>query len=168
MEYKFQEITIRTSLQPGDIGYIIYLHGAMYHKEYGYSIAFETYVAQGFYEFYQQYDPQKDCIWVCEHNSAIIGFLLLMHRPNNAAQLRYFILLPSYRGIGLGKKLMELFMSCLEERGYQSAYLWTTHEQVLAALLYKRFGFRLTEEKKSTAFGKPLKEQKYEWALPNT
>lgn len=165
MEYKYQEITIRTDLQPGDIGYITYLHGSMYKQEYGYGISFEAYVAQGFYEFYQQYDPSRDCIWVCEHNNSIVGFLLLMHRPNNAAQLRYFILLPPYRGIGLGRKLMELFMNCLKDRGYQSAYLWTTHEQVLAALLYKRFGFQLTEEKKSTAFGKPLKEQKYELIL---
>lgn len=168
MEYKYQEITIRTDLKPGDIGYVTYLHGCMYKQEYGYSISFEAYVAQGFYEFYQQYDANKDCVWVCEHNDSIVGFLLLMHRPNNAAQLRYFILLPPYRGIGLGKKLMELFMNCLKERGYQSAYLWTTHEQVLAALLYKRFGFQLTEEKKSTAFGKPLKEQKYELTLPTT
>lgn len=165
MEYKYQEITIRTDLRPGDIGYITYLHGSMYKQEYGYSISFEAYVAQGFYEFYQQYDPNKDCVWVCEHNDSIVGFLLLMHRPGNTAQLRYFILLPPYRGIGLGRKLMELFMDCLKERGYQSAFLWTTHEQVLAALLYKRFGFQLTEEKKSTAFGKPLKEQKYELTL---
>jgi N-acetylglutamate synthase-like GNAT family acetyltransferase len=160
MEHK--EITIRTEIQPGDIGYITYLHGSLYKQEYGYSISFEAYVAQGFYEFYQQYDPSKDCVWICEHNGSIIGSLLLMHRSNRAAQLRYFILLPPYRGIGLGKRLMKLFMSCLKERGYQSAYLWTTNEQVLAALLYKRFGFQLTEEKNSTAFGKLVQEQKYE------
>lgn len=45
MVYKYQEITIRTNLQPGDIVYIIHLHGAMYNKEYGYNIAFKTYVA---------------------------------------------------------------------------------------------------------------------------
>lgn len=168
MEYKYQEVTIRTDLQSGDIGYITYLHGSMYKQEYGYSLSFEAYVAQGLYEFYQQYDPNKDYVWVCEHNGLIIGSLFLMHRPNNAAQLRYFILLPPYRGIGLGKKLMELFMNCLKERGYQSAYLLTTHEQVLAALLYKRFGFQLTEENRSTAFGKPLKIQKYELILPIT
>lgn len=165
MEYQYQDITIRTQLQPGDIGYITHLHGSLYDKEYGYSIAFETYVAQGFYEFYQQYNSEKDCVWVCEHKGAIVGFLLLMHRPGNAAQLRYFILLPEYRGIGLGKKLLALFMSGLKEHGYQSAYLWTTHEQEQAATLYKRFGFQLTEEKASTAFGKPLKEQKYELLL---
>ncbi len=31
-----------------------------------------------------------------------------------------------------------------------------------AAALYRRYGFRLTEEKPSTAFGRPLREQRYD------
>ena len=85
-----------------------------------------------------------------------------MHRENTAAQLRYFLLLPEFRGIGLGKKLMELFMKHLKDKGYASAYLWTTNEQKEAAELYKKYGFVLTEEKPSSAFGKPLIEQRYE------
>lgn len=165
METEFKGISIRTHLKSGDIGYIIYLHGSLYKKEYNYSIAFETYVAKGFYEFYSQYDPDKDGVWVCEHNNRIIGFLLLMHRENTAAQLRYFILLPQYRGIGVGKKLMELFMHWLKEHDYHSCYLWTTNEQLEAAELYKKLGFQLVEEHESTAFGKLLKEQKYELIL---
>ena len=155
-------ITIRTELRPGDIGYIIYLHGYLYKKEYDYGIAFEAYVARGLYEFYKQYDPKKDRIWICEHEDKIVGFMLLMHRENNAAQLRYFILEPLYRGIGLGKKMMKLYMEYLREAGFKSSYLWTTNELGAAASLYKRFGFSLTEEKPSEAFGKPLYEQKYE------
>ena len=147
------------------MGYIIYLHGRLYKKEYDYGIPFETYVAQGFCEFYQQYDPQRDCIWICEAKHNIIGFLLLMHRANNAAQLRFFIILPQYRGIGLGKKLMELYLQWMREHQYQSAYLWTTHEQQEAAALYKKYGFTLTEQHESTSFGKPLIEQRYELLL---
>jgi ribosomal protein S18 acetylase RimI-like enzyme len=154
-------ISIRTTLQPGDIGYITYLHGSLYKEEYNYGIAFEAYVAQGLAEFYQQYDPQKDAVWICEHNNKIVGFLLLMHR-GTAAQLRYFILAKGYRGIGLGSKLMKLYMQFLREKGYVSSYLWTTHELDAAAHLYKKYGFVLTEEKESTAFGKPLKEQRYD------
>jgi ribosomal protein S18 acetylase RimI-like enzyme len=157
-------ITIRTELQPGDIGYIIHRHGALYKKEYGYGIAFETYVAAGLYEFYQNYDPAKDRVWISEHNGTIIGFLLLMHRPGNAAQLRYFLIEPEYRGIGLGKKLLDMYMEFYRSCGYSSTYLWTTHEQDAAAALYKRRGFILTDEKDSSAFGKPLKEQRYELA----
>lgn len=161
-EITLNDISIRTDLRPGDIGYVIYLHANLYHKEYEFGISFEAYVAKGLYEFYEHYDPLRDRVWVCEHQNKIIGFLLLMHRENNTAQLRYFLLEPAYRGIGLGKKMMNLYMDHLRETGYQRSYLWTTNEQGAAALLYKRAGFILTEEKPSEAFGKPLYEQKYE------
>ncbi len=161
-----KDINIRTILQPGDIGYITYLHGHLYKQEYNYGIEFETYVAQGLYEFYNQFDEQKDRVWICEYEGKIIGFLLLIHRGDTTAQLRYFILLPAYRGIGLGKKLMQLYMDFFKKAGYTNCYLWTTHEQETAAWLYRRWGFILTEEKESTAFGKPLKEQRYDLKLP--
>ena len=156
------DITIRTELRPGDIGMVIHLHGRLYKEEYDFGVLFETYVAEGLCEFYRQYDPARDRVWICEHGAAMVGFLLLMHRGEDAAQLRYFILEPAYRGIGLGKKLMELFMQHLREKGFRRAYLWTTHELGTAASLYKRHGFVLVEEKASEAFGKSLYEQKYE------
>jgi len=159
-EIKLSDITIRTELKPGDIGYVIYLHGHLYKKECNYGIEFETYVAAGLAEFYQEYDEKKDRVWVCEHENKIIGFLLLMHR-GEAAQLRYFILEPEYRGIGLGNKLMNLYMDCLKECNYKSSFLLTTDELPASAHLYKKFGFKLTEEEPSTAFGKPVRLQRY-------
>jgi ribosomal protein S18 acetylase RimI-like enzyme len=156
------DITIRTILQPGDIGYVIYLNGALYKQEYDYGISFEVYVAEGLCEFYHHYDPAKDRVWIAEHNGRMVGFILLMHRPQ-AAQLRYFIIHPDYRGIGLGKKLMELYMEFLVQCGYTASYLWTTGELSTAASLYRRHGFTLTEEKPSTAFGKAVVEQRYDW-----
>jgi GNAT superfamily N-acetyltransferase len=159
------DITIRTVLQPGDIGYVVYMHGALYGREYHYGIQFETYVAKGLCEFYEKYDPKRNRVWVCEHNSKMIGFLLLMDRKE-AAQLRYFLIEPDYRGIGLGSKLLNMYMDFLRECGYKGSYLWTTYELTTAASLYKRFGFQLTEEKESTSFGKPLMEQRYDLVLP--
>jgi peptidyl-dipeptidase Dcp len=159
------DIKIRTELRPGDIGYVTYLHGKLYSTEHNFGISFESYVASGLHDFYQQYDKAKDRVWVCEHENNIVGFLLLMHRPGNAAQLRYFILLPEYRGIGLGRKLMNLFMDFFHEKGYRSAFLWTTSGLPAAAHLYKSKGFILTEEIDSTAFGIPLKEQRHDLIL---
>jgi peptidyl-dipeptidase Dcp len=163
VEIRLEDISIRNTLIPGDLGYVIHLHGLLYGIEYGYGIEFETYVALGIYEFYKNYDSKKDRVWICEHNKKIIGFLLLIHRENNAAQLRYFLIKPEYRGIGLGKKLMALFMDFLHSHHYRSAYLWTTHELSVSAFLYRRHGFKLSEEKESTTFGKPLREQRYDW-----
>ena len=160
------DIAIRNEIRPGDLGYLIHLHGLLYSQEYGYGIRFETYVAEGVAEFYENYDPDRDGVWICEHAGRMIGFLLTMHRGMYSAQLRYFLISPEYRGIGLGKQLMQLSMEFLTEHRYRSAYLWTTHELYVAASLYKRHGFALAEEKPSTAFGKPLREQRYDLVLP--
>ena len=159
------DISISNDLRPGDLGYVIYLHGALYGKEYGYGVQFESYVAKGLCEFYEKYDPTRNRVWVCQHNHRMMGFLLLMDR-GESAQLRYFLIEPEYRGIGLGSKLLDLYMDFLRECDYKASYLWTTHELSIAAFLYKRLGFQLTEEKESTAFGKPLTEQRYDLILP--
>src|SRR6185437_4486339 len=41
------EVTIRTMLQPGDLGYIAYIHGRIYDQESAYGIGFESYVLKG-------------------------------------------------------------------------------------------------------------------------
>ena len=163
-EIKLENIHIRTQLRPGDIGYITYLHGHLYREEYNYGIEFEAYVAVGLAEFYNQYDPEKDCVWVCEHGNKIVGFLLLMHR-GEAAQLRYFIIEPLYRGIGLGNKLLGLYMDYLRQKNYKTSYLLTTDELPASAYLYRKYGFQLTHQKPSTAFGKAVMEQRYEMVV---
>ena len=159
-----QEISIRTKLLPGDIGYVIHRHGALYAREYGFGLQFETYVAEGLCEFMERYDPATNRVWVCEHKGRMVGFLLLMNR-GEAAQLRYFLIEPEYRGMGLGSRLMTLFMEFLKACKYRAAYLWTTDELTAAARLYARAGFVLTEEKPSTAFGRPLTERRYDLKL---
>jgi GNAT superfamily N-acetyltransferase len=157
-------ISIRTELRPGDLGYMVYMHGVLYKREYNFGIQFETYVAKGLCEFYEKYNPERNRVWLCEHDNRIIGSLLLLDR-GKAAQLRYFLIEPEYRGIGLGSKLMQLYMDFLRECGYSESYLWTTHELTTAVSLYKRVGFKLTEEKESTTFGKPLREQRYDLSV---
>ena len=165
MNLTYKNIAIRTELKPGDLGYVVYRHGKLYAEENNYGIAFEAYVAAGLAEFYRLYNAEKDRVWVCEDNNKIVGFLLLMHRGDRGAQLRYFYLEPEYRGIGLGKELMRLFMDFLQAKDYKSAYLWTTSEQIAAATLYERYGFKLTEEKESDAFGKSLIEQRFDFQV---
>jgi peptidyl-dipeptidase Dcp len=60
---------------------------------------------------------------------------------------------------------MNLYTDFMRQCGYKRSYLWTTHELPAAASLYTRSGFKLVEEKESTAFGKPVREQKYEMVV---
>jgi len=161
---RLADISIRNTLSPGDLGYIAYMHGELYARECGYGLNFEAYVLEGLKDFAHEYDPQKDKVWICEHENKIIGFLMAQHRTGTM-QLRYFIFQPEYRGIGLGKKLMSEFIDFMKATGHNHAYLWTTNEQHAAAALYTKFGFELTEEKVSEAFDKPLTEQRYDLQL---
>jgi N-acetylglutamate synthase-like GNAT family acetyltransferase len=163
-DFTLNDITIRTELQSGDLGYVIYLHGKLYKEEYGYGLQFESYVAESLYEFYQQYDPKTSRVWICEHQGKIIGFLFLMNRKD-AAQLRYFLIEPDYRGIGLGRKLMDLYMEFMKACNYKRSYLMTTHELFAASHLYRTYGFKLSDEKESDSFGKNLKEQRYDLVI---
>ncbi len=160
-----EDIAIRTDIRPGDLGYVIYRHGKLYSEESNFGVLFEMYVAEGMSEFYTNYNPELDRVWICEDQGKMIGFLLLMHRQNKTAQLRYFFLEPEYRGIGLGKKLMMLFMEFLTEKQFRSVFLLTVARQSSAIALYKRYGFSLIEEVDSAIFGEPLKEQRYELHL---
>ncbi|MGN6640656.1 MAG: GNAT family N-acetyltransferase [Mucilaginibacter sp.] len=159
-----EDICIRTELLPGDLGYIAYLHGDIYAHECGYGINFEGYVLESLGQFAHQYKPARDRVWVCVHEQKIVGFLACVNR-NQSVQLRYFIFLPQYRGIGLGKRLLDLFITFMKEKGIKKAYLWTTNEQLTATALYEKYGFRLTERKPSTAFDKRLTEQRYDLEL---
>lgn len=158
-------LSIRNELRPGDLGTIVRLHGVLYSQEYNYGLSFESYVAQGLAEFYQQYDPERDRVWIVEDGDEMVGFMLLMHRGEKMCQLRYYLLLSPYRGMGIGKRLMEEYMQWLNEKNYEHSYLWTTNELPAAASLYTRYGFILTEEKSSDTFGKAVIEQRYDWYL---
>jgi len=161
----FKDILIRTELVPGDLGYVIYMHGRLYKKEYNYGLHFESYVAAGLHEFYESIASSRSRGWVCEKDGKIVGFLALMDRGDQA-QVRYFILEPSVRGTGLGKKLMELYMEYLRASGFKGSYLLTTNELPAAAHLYTSNGFRLTEEKPvHHPFDKDVIEQRYELTL---
>ncbi len=159
------EVTVRSDLRAGDLGEVIRIHGDLYRRENGYGLSFEAYVAAGVAEFAQRYDPALDRVWICEDRGQMVGFLLVMHRDEGAAQLRYFFLLAPYRGLGLGKRLVGEALDFLRAASYRSAYLWTTAEQTTAIGLYERLGFTLTEEKSSDGFGKPVVERQYSLAF---
>jgi N-acetylglutamate synthase-like GNAT family acetyltransferase len=156
------DISIRNRLKPGDLGRITSLHGLLYSKQYNHNIRFEAYVAESLADFYYNYHPEQDRVWICEHKEKLVGSLVLQHREEKA-QLRYFLIAPDYRGIGLGKELMNRFMGSLKGAEYKEAFLLTTNDLSAASSLYKRHGFVLTDENPSEEFGKPMMIQRYVW-----
>lgn len=160
-------VTIRTDFRPEtDVAAVLELHDTIYRQEFDFGgDIFTHYVSEGLQEFVQHYNPQKDCVWLCELDGKLVGSLFLVNR-GEAAQLRYFLLSSECRGMGLGNQLICEFMKCLNDRGYRSCYLLTVKGLSEAAHLYLKYGFQVVEEVASEAFGMQLVEQRYELHLP--
>ena len=156
---------IRHHIKPGDIGYLTYLHGILYAKECGYDHTFEAYVAGGLAEFVQSFSPDKDRIWLAEIKGRIIGSIAVVGHSKVDAQLRWFLVHPDYRRLGIGKELLKDALQFCKERKYKTIFLWTASELVEAGHLYTRFGFSKTEEKTHEIWGKKITEEKYELCL---
>ncbi|MGB4439568.1 MAG: helix-turn-helix domain-containing GNAT family N-acetyltransferase [Sedimentibacter sp.] len=163
-QIKSENITIREDVRVGDAGYIIYMHGRIYSQEYNYSMAFEGYVAQSFYEFLLNYNPNHDRLWLAEYYGEIIGSIGIVGRGDRA-QLRWFILHPDYRGIGLGKRMLNGALSYCREKGFRSIYLDTTNDLDTAIAMYTKAGFVKVSEKKNNSWREDLTEIEFEMHL---
>lgn len=164
-QLKKEKINLRCELKPGDAGKLIQLHGWLYEQECGYNHVFEGYVCKTFYDFLLNYNPNKDKIWLAEERGEIVGAIAIVGHTEEVAQLRWFILHPNYRGIGLGRRLLTQALQFCKEKNYVRVFLDTTSEQTTAVTMYKKAGFKLVNETENNSWGKTLIEQKYELKL---
>ncbi len=154
------EALIRESIEPGDTGSIILMHGELYAREYGFDHTFEAYVAVPLSEFVLRNDPREK-IWIVEDEGKVAGSIAICKGSETEAQLRWFIIHPSIRGKGLGRILLSLAIGFAETSGFQSLFLWTVEHLESAKHLYLDAGFTLAEEKSQHIWGVDLTEQKY-------
>lgn len=158
-------MNIRTELRPGDIGYIIYLHGTLYAQEYALDQTFEGDVAIRMGEFAKTYDPSKDYAAVAELEGRIAGAVFINGLSDERAQLRWFLVHPDARGRGLGRQLIDGAIAFCRERGFAKVSLWTISELKAAAHLYRQAGFVITREETHEIWGASRTEQEYELIL---
>jgi len=158
---KHKQIRLRTNIEPGDIGHIIWLHGTLYAKGYQWDRTFESYVADGLARFVLGFNPLRDRLWIAEVDGKIIGCVAINGRSESEAQLRWYLVHPDQRGRGLGNMLMDEALKFCRERGYKSVFLWTTSDLKAATHVYESAGFRKTEENTHQIWGHIITEEKY-------
>jgi len=159
-----EDVTVRSELKPGDVDSIVRFHGIIYAREYGFDHSFETYVAGPLAEFARSGSP-RERIWIAEQGERLVGCVAIVAHSQRVAQLRWFLVDPSARGAGLGKRLLHEAVAFCRSTGYESVILWTVDVLTAATHLYRSVGFRKVEEKPGRQWGIDLVEERYEMEL---
>jgi len=160
-------ITMRTELRSGDIGMVIHMHGILYGQESGFDPTFEAYVAGPLAEFVHRGSP-RECLWIAERDGRLVGCVAIVAASELTAQLRWFLVDPGARGMGLGKRLLDKAIEFSREHGYQNIILWTVGSLTAAAHLYRAAGFHKVDENPGRMWGVGVVEEKYELLLRTT
>jgi DNA-binding MarR family transcriptional regulator/GNAT superfamily N-acetyltransferase len=150
---------------PGDFGWIVERHGAIYAAEYGWDSSFEGLVAEIVGAFAKKHDPSREAAWIAEVAGERAGCVMCVRKKEKIAQLRLLLVDPKHRGLGLGAALVEECIRFAKRAGYAKLVLWTNDVLKDARRIYEKAGFELTEEERHESFGKKLVGQTWTLSL---
>src|SRR5436190_4135310 len=92
---------------PGDLGWVVERHGAIYAAEYGWDATFEALVARIVSEFAAATDQRSQRAWIATAGGVRAGSVFCTRRDEATAQLRLLLVEPAFRGQGLGGRLID-------------------------------------------------------------
>lgn len=149
-----QDITIRHELRCGDLGRIVTLHGECYEPLPGFGLRFEAFVARTIAEFVLD-NESRGRVWLAERDGGLVGCTAIALRDHKTAQLRWVLVDPSARGIGLGRRLVEKALEYCREERCVDVFLESTDGLPESQALYDGLGFELTFNKEAELWEGP-------------
>jgi len=159
-----RQVSIR-GVEPGDLGWVVQRHGALYASEYGWNQDFEGLVARIVADYWANLRPARESAWIADVDGARAGCVFCCRRDEATAQLRILLVEPWARGLGIGARLVDECIAFARGAGYATMMLWTNDVLVSARRIYEAAGFRLVEEEQHHSFGHDLVGQNWELDL---
>ncbi len=151
--------------RPGDMGWVVQSHGALYASEYGFDAAFEALVADIAAKFLASFDASRERCWIAEIDGAPVGSVFLVRQTDDVAKLRLLLVDPAGRGQGLGQRLVGECIGFARACGYRKIMLWTQSILVAARKIYQDAGFQLVAAEPHRSFGQSLVGETWEREL---
>ena len=151
--------------RPGDMGWVVQSHGALYAREYGFDSSFEALVAEISAKFLASFDASRERCWIAEIDGAPVGSVFLVRQTDDIAKLRLLLVDPAGRGQGLGRRLVGECISFARACGYRKITLWTQSILLTARKIYQDAGFMLAATEPHRSFGQSLIGETWELEL---
>ncbi|HYW64141.1 MAG TPA: bifunctional helix-turn-helix transcriptional regulator/GNAT family N-acetyltransferase [Bradyrhizobium sp.] len=151
--------------RPGDMGWVVQSHGALYAREYGFDSSFEALVAEIAAKFLASFDASRERCWIADIDGIQVGSVFLVRHSDEIAKLRLLLVDPAGRGQGLGRRLVGECVSFARACGYRKITLWTQSILVSARTIYQDAGFVLVATEPHRSFGQSLIGETWELQL---
>jgi DNA-binding MarR family transcriptional regulator/GNAT superfamily N-acetyltransferase len=148
--------------RPGDMGWVVQSHGALYASEYGFDSGFEALVAEIIAKYMTTYDGSRERCWIADIEGRPVGSVFLVKGGDDLAKLRLLLLDPAARGQGLGQRLVAECVSFARACGYRRMTLWTQSNLTAARKIYQDAGFKLIATEPHRSFGQNLVGETWE------
>ncbi|MDS0134150.1 MULTISPECIES: bifunctional helix-turn-helix transcriptional regulator/GNAT family N-acetyltransferase [unclassified Amycolatopsis] len=146
--------------RPGDLGWVVERHGALYAREYGFGAPFEALVARLAAHFLDNTDNPRQAFWIAELDGERVGSIGCGRGPDaDTAKIRLLLIEPSARGHGVGKRLVTECVAFARAHRYRAMELSTVSILDAARSIYRAVGFQLVAETEFDDWGPKLTDE---------
>ena len=133
------KITLRNPV-PGDIGWLISIHGESYAEQFNFDSNFEVHIAKKVIGFLEN-DAKFNKIWIAETGTERVGSIAISLRQNQTSFINFLLVKREYRGHGIAKQLMDKVIYHSQKFNINSIRLETYSCLKDSRNLYKKYGF---------------------------